>query len=231
MRKLLMILLTLTLTACATSRGFDKGSLRSELSSQKQVTDEDIKKVFALKPQLPSPFKVGIYFSSQTGYQRSGYWSWTGEDKDKLLEVAKELKAKNMISDMFVISDSLLEGGSDNKAIRLAAARAGADAVLVVNAVSDTDEYNNPLGATYFLLVTPFFVPGSVVDGLFMVNATLWDVRNQYLYLSAEAEGAASETRPAFFTERARVIKSAKATAMTALAQELSKLFNRMNTK
>ena len=227
MRNLFIIILTLALTACASSRGFDRGSLRDQLSAEKQVTDEDIQKVFELRPQLPSPFRVGVYFS-HPGY---GYWNWTGEDKDKVLAIANDLKARNMVSDMFVISESLVEGEANNKAIRLAAARAGADAVLIINAVSDTDEYNNAMGASYFLLITPFFVPGSVVDGIFMVNAALWDVRNQYLYLSAEAEGSASETRPALFTEQARVIKAAKTRAMQVLVPELSKLFTRINTR
>ena len=121
--------------------------------------------------------------------------------------------------------------GSDNKAIRLAAARAGADAVLIINGVSDIDKYNNPMGASYFLLVTPFFVPGTEADALFMMNASMWDVRNQYLYLSVEAESSASETRPAFFIEESRVIKAAKSTAVSALAKELSARLNSMAIK
>ncbi len=227
MRNLFVMLLILALSACTSSRGFDRGSLHGQLNAKKQVSDEDIEKVFQLKPQLPSPFKVGVYFS----YPHYSRWIWTGEDKNRLLEISKELKAANMISDMFVISNSLIEGEPDNRTIRLAAARAGADAVLIVNAVSDTDEYNNPMGASYFLLITPFFVPGSVIDGIFMANATLWDVRNQYLYLSAEAEGSASETRPAFFSESAPVIRAAKTKAMGALAEELSRLFAKMNAQ
>ena len=104
----------------------------------------------------------------------------------------------------------------------MAAARAGADAILIVNGVSDLDRYNNPLGFTYFLLITPFFVPGTEANGLFMVSASMWDVRNQYLYLSSEAEGSAKETRPAFFIEESRVIKTAKTDALSALLKELS---------
>lgn len=127
-----------------------------------------------------------------------------------------DLIIKNIISDIFVLSDSILEG-TDNKAIRLAAARVGADAVLIVNGVSSIDRYNNALGGTYFLIITPFFVPGTVADGLVMINAAMWDVRNQYLYLSAEAEGTAKQTRPAFFIEESHVINEARSNAVVAL--------------
>lgn len=227
MKKFLTLLLVISLTACTSSRGFDRGSLRSQLtSSQKQVTEADIKKVFDIKPQLPMPFKLAVYFTPA----RWGNWGWLGEDKNKLLSLAADLKAKHIVSDMFVLNDALLEG-SDNKAIRLAAARAGADAVLIVNGVSDVDSYNNPLGASYFLLVTPFFVPGSEADAIFMMNASMWDVRNQYLYLSVEAESSASETRPAFFLEESRVVKNAKNTAVSALAKELATRLNNMAAK
>lgn len=184
-----------------------------------------------MKPQLPSPFKLAIYFTSpSTGWRYGHTWSWLGEDKDKLLEVGAELKSKGIISDIFTISDYIVEG-SDNKAIRLAAARAGADAVIIVNGVCDIDRYSNALGYTYFLLITPFFIPGTEADGLFLANATMWDVRNQYLYLSAEGEGTAKETKPAFFIDEKRIIKSAKSVALSHLKAELSSRIARAGAK
>ena len=231
MRRALIILLALAVTACASSRGFDRGALRGEITDQKVVTEEDIKKALELKPQLPAPFKLAVYFvPPKSDWRRGSSWNWLGEDKNKLLEVTSELKNKNVVSDIFIINDAILEG-NDNKAIRLAAARAGADAVLIINGVSDVDRYNNALGFSYFLLITPFFVPGTEADGLFMVNASMWDVRNQYLYLSSEAEGVATETRPAFFVEEPRVIKIAKTGAITALSKELAARLASMATK
>ncbi len=143
-----------------------------------------------------------------------------GEDKDKLLEIGTELKNKKVVSDVFVIPDSIVEG-RDNKAIRLGAARAGADAVLIINGISDVDRYNNILGPMYILLVTAFFIPGTEADALVMVNGAMWDVRNQYLYLSAEAEATAKETRPTFFVKESRIIKTAKTEVLGALKKEL----------
>jgi len=224
--------LIVSLTACATSRGFDRGNLRSQFSEDKVVTDLDIANALKLKPQLPAPFKLAIYFTrSYTHSYYNSDWHWRGEDKDKLLEIEDELISKNIITDLFVMSDSIVSG-KDVRSIRLAAAKAaakaGADAVLVVNGLSDVDKYNNILGATYFLLVTPFFVPGTEIDALFMTNATMWDVRNEYLYMSIDAEGMANEMSPAFFTEASRPIKEAKTLAVTSLKKVLLETLSKM---
>lgn len=232
MRNIAIVLLVLTVSACASSRGFDRGELRGSISEQKVVTEEDIQRAIETRPQLPAPFTLAIYFSPNNSGHRYGEssWRWEGEDKDRLLEISQELKSKNIISEAIIISDSVV-GGVDNKSIRLAAARAGADAVLIVNGVSATEHYNNDFGATYILLVTAFFVPGTVIDSLFMINASMWDVRNQYLYLSVEAEGSAKEARPAVFAEDSRVIKAAKTDAMVAIAQEISSHLTGMAVK
>ncbi len=208
MKNVLIALLVVVLSACASSRGFDRSALRTQIGDQKVVTEEDIKKALEAKPQLPKPFRLAIYLAPPKTPQWSSDkpWKWLREDKDKLLDVGPELKEKGVISDIFLISDSILEG-TDNKAIRLAAARAGADAVIIVNGVSDIDRYNNVLGSLY---------------GLFMVNASMWDVRNQYLYLSVEAEGSAHQTLLAFFIGESRIIKEAKSNALGALKEELS---------
>jgi len=231
MNKYIGLLLLVMMTACVSSRGFDRGSLRSQIADQKVVTEEDIKKVLELKPQLPAPFKLAVYFASpKSDWHYGSSWNWTGDDKDALIQMKSELVKKNIISDLFVLPNSILEG-TDNKAVRLAAARAGADAVLIVNGVSSIDRYNNVLGGTYFLIVTPFFVPGTVADCLVMINAAMWDVRNQYLYLSAEAEGTSSQTRPAFFIEEGHVINSARSNAIAELRKELSSRLDAMGSK
>lgn len=217
MRIVLSALLLLMLTACASSRGFDRGGMRSQISGQNQVTEEEIGKVLDLKPQLALPFRLAIYFAPPSS---GGRWNWVGEDKDLLLGIGAELKKKGVVSEVMVINDALVEG-VDNKAIRMAAARAGADAVLVVNGASDIDRYNNFLAYSYFLLITPFFIPGTEADGLFMVNASMWDVRNRFLYLSSESEGTAKEIKPVVYIDERGIITAAKTTALKALQAEL----------
>lgn len=232
MKNFLLILLAILGAGCVSSRGFDRGSLRAQITDQKVVTEEDIKKALEAKPQLPRPFKLAIYLAppKSVPWQYRDTWNWLPEDKDSLLELGSQLKTKGVISDVLTIPDAIVEG-NDNRAIRLAAARAGADAVLIVNGVSDVDRYNNPLGVTYALLVTIFFVPGTEANGLFMANASMWDVRNQYLYLSSEAESSAAQTRPAVFVQEKQILKTARAGALAELRKQLVTRISTLDTR
>ena len=231
MKRIVSVILLLSLAACASSRGFDRGALRSQIADQKVVTEDDIQKTLDLKPQLPTPFKLAICFTQPTSRRYYGsLWSWRSEDKDILSTATDALKASGAITETIIIIDDIVEG-NDNRAIRMAAARVGADAVLIVRGTSDIDRYNNTFGYTYALILTPLFIPGTVADGLFMVTASMWDVRNQYLYLSAEAEGSASQTRPAVFIEESQIIKAAKTDALAALSKELSMRLTKLAAK
>jgi len=228
MKVVILLVASMILGACSTSSGFNRGELRSEISTPVQITEESIKKALEAKPQLPEPFKLGIYFEPpkqpEYYYSYRPNWEWRIEDKKLIESAAEELIKSGAISEIAILNSSIVEG-EGNAAIRLAAARSGVDAVIIVSGVSDVDHYNNVLGVTYILIVTGAFIPGTVLDGLFMVNASMWDVRNEFLYMSAEAESMASETRPAFFIEEERVIENAKKSALVALKEELQSQF------
>jgi hypothetical protein len=209
---------------CATPRGFNRGKLSEALSPQSIVTEEEIQRVLELKPQLPKPFKLGVYFKQPATNDWMGSWQWLPEDKELFLDLGKTLAAQGIVSETVFVSSatnsrSMVPGAPDEelKSIRLAAARHGVDAVLLVSGVSDIDRYNNALGPTYAVLVTAFFVPGTVLDVLFVSHAGLWDVRNGYLYTSVEADGTGSQTRPAFFAHEEVVTHSAKTEALNKL--------------
>lgn len=215
------IVLLLGLSHCTASRGSDRGALRAEIADTVRVDDEEIARVLALRPQLREPFRLAVHFvppRRDAGSRQR--WLWSGEDKDGLLSMAGRLREGGVVSDMFLIGDALV-ASSDRKAIRLAAARAGADAVLIVNGITDVDRYNNPLAATYLILVTPFFVPGTVVEALFVAHASIWDVRNDFLYLAVEAEATSSRTAPPAFLDEARLLRETRGDALRELELEL----------
>ncbi len=224
MRNMLLVLLALTLAACSTTRGFERGSLGGVRPSERVVTDDDIKQALSLKAQLPSPFRLAVYLvPSPWGYSHADHaWRWLGEDKDRILQLGDELKRKKIISDCILLQDDIVDG-SGNKAIRLAAARAGADAVLIVNGTSDVHTEYNAAAFSYALLLPALFVPGTRADALFIASGTIWDVRNHYLYLASEAEGSASETGSAWKIEESRILKTAKADAVGGLADRVAK--------
>ncbi|MCD6061803.1 MAG: uncharacterized protein K0S16_2114 [Moraxellaceae bacterium] len=226
MRLLAVLFMALALAACASSKGFDRGALRSKMVEQKAVTEEDIQRTLSLKPQLPQPYRLAVYFMPAKSYWRAPF-AWTREDKEKIVQAASGISG---VADVVLVNDTFASS-ADIKAVRLAAARAGADAVLVVDGVASIDRYNNPLGMTYIALVTPLFVPGTVMDGLFLANASMWDVRNQYLYLSIEAEGQARKVAPPYFLEEGHVVANAKARGLDELARDLGTRLQRMSVR
>lgn len=231
MRCVWFLLCVSIVTACSASRGFDRASLRSRMAPQKQVAEEDIRSARDTQPRLSPPFKLALYFSKPAADRRYGrVWMWRPEDRDKLLSLEPELKKHGVISELVVIGDCMLEG-ADDRAVRLAAARTGADAVLIVNGVSDVDRFNNALAYSYWLLVTPLVVAGTEADGLFLANASLWDVRTPYRYLSVDSEGMARDIKPVVFVNEKRALAGAKTMALDALKRELASRLRALGAK
>lgn len=219
------------MVGCASSRGFNRGDLRERLSGPVVVNDGDIAKALATKAQLPKPFKVGVFFKDpkSRNHDSDSVWTWTAEDKKKILEIVQKKKTDGEISDAFVISDATV-GDTDLKSLRLAAARHGADALLVVSGVNDLDRYTNNWSWTYIVIVPTLFVPGTVNDSLFMARAAMWDVRNEFLYLTAESESMKRQTRPAAYADIREVTLEAKTEAVNLLGEEISKMLTSMET-
>jgi len=220
---LILSVILLLVTSCASKKGFNRGALQDQLRVKDVVvTDAEIAKVLKTKPNLKKPFKLAVYLKEpQNLYRYSHSWRWSSEDKASLMDLSKDDSLKDLVSNIYYINPSTVSG-TDIKSIRLAAARHGADAVLVINGAGDIDKYNNKLGITYILLVTGFFVPGSVADSLFILNASMWDVRNEYLYFTAEAEAMETETYIPFLKNEDKVIiDKTKKVAIGKLKKEI----------
>jgi rhombotail lipoprotein len=233
MKAIIVGLLVFALGGCVASKGFDRGILRDSLGQN--VTEQDIKAVLELKPQLPSPFKLGVYFNySGSNYRRA---FWTDTEINALLVYTNQLKEAGIVSDISVISDATVQvsrstfnNGIGLKGLRLAAARYGADALLIVNDASSVDRYNNPAAFFYWTIVGAYLVPGTHSDALVMIKASLWDVRNEYLYATEEAEGIAKRMGPAFVIEDVDSVDQAKKIAIEDFGKKFTERLIRLNT-
>lgn len=235
MKTIIVGLLVVALGGCVASKGFDRGVLRGSLGQD--VTDQDIKSVLELKPQLPSPFKLGVYLYSGTNYRRA---YWTDAEKNALLAYGNQLKNAGVVSDIYIVSDATVQMRNPSaipnyatglKDLRLAAARYGADALLIVSDASSVDRYNNPAAFFYWTIIGAYLVPGTHSDALVMIKASLWDVRNEYLYATEEAEGIAKRIGPAFVIEDVDSIDQAKKIAIEDFGKKLTDRLIRLNTK
>lgn len=234
--KALLIALALTvLTGCTTSKGFDRGALRD--STGPVTTDQMIQDVLALKPQLPAPFKLGVYLNSHSWSYNKRFW--TDEEQNQLLAFGSQLKAAGIISDIYLISEDTVPGSNrwtfdswanrELKDLRLAAARYGADAVLLITDVSAVDRYNNPAALLYWTIVGAYVAPGTHSDALVMLRSSLWDVRNGYLYATQDAEGMAKKIGPAFLLKDTASIDEAKKVAIADFGAKLTERLMRLN--
>lgn len=212
--------------ACA-SKGFNRGELKEQLGvSKPEFSDSAIKNEFIKKSNLPKSFKLAVFFKSPPSPTPTSplTWRWTEDDKAILDSIAVDLKKEGVVSDIFPIIKTITTD-EDLKSLRLAAAKHHADALLVVSGASEMDRYINNWGWTYALLLPTLFVPGSEADTLFVSNAALWDVRNEYLYLTAEAEATTNKTYVAAFGKSDKeLVNEAKTSALNQLKTEIVKM-------
>jgi hypothetical protein len=230
---LTLIALSLLCSCATTGKGFDRDMLREQANGAPQVvTEKEIAETLKLKPQLPTPFRLGVYFKDEDRQPRAygaamTHWRWTPEDRSRVLSALEQIKNLGQISDVFEINASTI-ARADQKSVRLAAAQHGADAVLVVAGASDVDRHNNNWATTYVALLPALFVHGTDTDALFMGWMTLWDVRNGFLYATAESESSLSESTPAAFTHEQTLVDSAKEEALGKMNQELTSRLQRI---
>ena len=221
---LFIALSSLLFFSCA-SKGFNRGELKEQIGVLKPAFDDkEIKEAYNKKANLPKPFKLGVYFKAPKEGRPEQQWRWSEQDKSVLESIAKELLNQGLVSDVFPIVDSLVTD-TDLKSLRLAAAKHQADALLIISGAAQIDRYVNNWGWSYLLILPTLFVPASKADTLFLANATLWDVKNEYLYLTAEAESTNSETYSAAFGWSDReLIQESKTKALDGLKTEISKM-------
>ncbi len=217
--------MTIALGAGCSSSGFNRGALKEQIGVAKPVvTDGEIKDVLNRKPNLPKPFKLAVYFKPPVAPGNESLnqpWRWSEADKTALTQVATDLKNEKVISTVYPVLETLVDDHS-LRGIRLAAAKMGADAVLIVEGAGQTDRYINGWGWTYALILPALFVRGTQTDTLFMVSASMWDVRNEYLYLTAEAEGQSHATSSPAGGETDEVLfDRARADAMARLKSQV----------
>lgn len=228
LRAVALVSSALVLASCAASHGFDRGALSREArSSTPLATDEDIAKALGARAQLGVPFSVAVYFRPVRAEDRwrvghENRWVWSSDDKQAVLARIDSLVPSGSISKVIPIADEVA-AGDDLKSIRHAAARYGADAVIVVRGAGQVDRYNNVGSALYWTIVGLFLVPGTSADALFVASATMWDVRNEYLYASAEVEGREQVIGTPFTVDDGRTLAAPRSTGMIALGEEVER--------
>ena len=209
----LVLLVSVFLCGCAS--GFDRAELQERLNDGSiQISDAAIAEARTVKPQLRMPCRVAVYL--KPGDRE---WSWTREDKAMLEQWAATLKHEGITAEVFPLPEMLV-GKGEVKDLRLAAAKCGADVLLLLHGAAQTDCYKNPASVFNLTVIGGYIVPGSHCDALFMVEGCLLDVDNGYIYTAAQAEGEGRIIRPSFVIENTDAIARAKTQAIDAFGYE-----------
>ncbi|HJR78048.1 MAG TPA: hypothetical protein VJ805_13790 [Nitrospiraceae bacterium] len=228
-----VFLLLVTLSGCASSRGFNREAMQAMVRTEPDVvTDRDIARVLDVQPDLPVPFRLAVYF---TAHRAPFHFSiqrpnWLTADKELVLDSLKPLKDEIVIKTAFVLADSTVQG-TLNRDIRLAAARYNADVVLIVNGAAAVDRYNNRSAAWYATILGAYLAAGTQSDALFMIEGTVWDVRTGYLYGTQTAEGSAQSVGPAASLQDKEVVARAKEAALESFGKHTADLLRLMKEK
>jgi hypothetical protein len=225
MHRLLFPLLLLPIVGCVA--GFDRSILASRLAENSlQVTDKSIEEVMALQPQLHFPCNIAVYLHPSEGCEAG---RWTARDKLILESWGKTLQQEGIAANLFPISDMFVDK-KDIGSLRLAAARYGADVLLIIKGASQTNSYLNPAAVFNLTIVGGFIVPASHRDSLYVIQGALVDVNNGYVYASAESEGQGSIIRPTFIIDDAVAVDRAKKQALENFGPEFLRRLRHLQT-
>lgn len=202
--------------ACGCAHGFDRAAIQQRLNDGTlQVTDEAIAEARATRAQLRFPCRIAVYFKPAD----HGGWWWTTEDRAALEPWAAALKHEGIAAEVFPLPEMLV-GKGEAKDLRLAAAKCGADVLLVVRGAAQTDSYQNPAAMLYLTGVGGYVVPGSHRDSLFVMEGCLIDVDNGYIYTGVQTEGVGKIVRPTFLIDDKDAITQARAKAVARFGEE-----------
>ena len=175
----LYLLLILSSFACSSSRSYYPTAKYSE-GDLRNINDEDILKAFEAEPQLQLPTKI----------------AWYNMSYDSLV-FKLQMPENKQILENYLLPKSLIEGIDplfpsqyqsyysqpiDFKAIRLLAARAKCDLVVLVSSrFGEQQEWN--IWSTFNLLILPaFFTPHIDSEYRYSAEVFVFDVRNAFMY-------------------------------------------------
>jgi len=231
MKKMIAIL-WIGASAVGCSSPFSRDEMSAALQEERKLftDDDDVAKIEQLKPQIKAPFRLAvaplIQVTGRYWYEPRGMME--GE-REEIAAWGEKLKQEGILSELLVIPNMLMDfgvtrnGASYVKAVRVAAARLQADAVLFLRCVTDTESTANPLAFLDITIVGMFLIPGHHRDALTILEGMVIDNRNQFLYFASSAEGTGTATAPLAMFERGDAVAESRRNALKAFGELLLK--------
>lgn len=205
--------------SCATNKDFPERILDLIEKQADKLTSEISEEKVVNSAKLPEQFNLAIYFKPPDAAEK---WNWSRHDKEEVTEALENLK-QNKIHRTFELINTT--GQQEYTELRKMAAQQGADAILVVQGISQVDSSFNPWAWSYLVVAPLLFVDGNDVSGVFISQALLWDVKKPYIHLGVQSEGEWTMKRPLAFKQRNRAVQKSREKAMNTLTFKLKKNF------
>jgi rhombotail lipoprotein len=226
MKTLIAIVAALSAAGCAAE--FPRTEMQRELEQdgrQILVDDADVLHAGQVRPQLPLPFRMAVVPPSMMNSHRWGVPEELEGERKEIAAWGDRLRAEGVITDLVIIPQMLVRVGNNHpefyRQLRVAAARLGADALLILNSVSDVDSYVNPLAVLDITIVGMFVVPGHHKDALTMVEGIMVDNRNQFVYLALSAEGTGTTCGTLVSLQERSAIQKSRVAALKNFGDQL----------
>lgn len=171
-----------------------EGSLLSEAAVQAEVD-----RLLSLRPKAAAPARVLLYQVPSSGRTKIDSPLKVLELREATSEqMRKALEATGVFASVDFLPEVLLPAGGppDLKTVRIAAARAQADAILVYSTEAGYESKPNDWSLLYLTLLGAFVVPGTDDTSMAVSKAVLLDVPSGYIYFVTEDYGTASDRGP-----------------------------------
>lgn len=221
MKQLKSLLLAALLLSGCTATDM-KASLKQGLSSVPKTTvDMTVEQIKQLRPQAKPPLKVALIYEH---YDRE----FSPAEREAILDWGKRAQQQGFIKSLEIVPPSLRPSCGYNSTSscfmdqsRIAGARLGADALLILSGNAVTDSYVNPLSILDISIVGLWLVPSHHRDSYAVYEAALYDINNNYLFAAAEEYGEAKTIRPFAYAESDTGQTEARLDALNKLGQKL----------
>lgn len=223
MKVLPVLLAALAAVGCTPS--FSAARMEEKLwGGEKLFTDEDVLRIDQLRPQLTPPVRLAI--------APPLYEDWRTEvdgEREAIEAWAADLKKTGLVSEVILLPKILLRTPSAGrhthdyfKAVRVAAARVRADAVLLMSSVTEVDSTVNPLAFLDLTIVGAWLAPGHSKDALTLIEGIVMDNRNEYVYWTGSARARGSTTAPLLLLDEDDAIRRSRTEALKVFGESLA---------
>lgn len=224
MKRSTTILGLLLLIGCASAKtAFDPSTMvAASPDAETEYRDpRSVKDIESLSPQLEFPIVLAIS-------QPTSGSGWSAEELELIESWRAPLVKSGFVREMVVLPESLTEPCGWRMAYhcgvrryRTAAARFKADALLLMAAETTGKSFANPASVLNLTVIGLWLAPAHHRHATTVLEGSLIDNRNEYLYVFARAYGRAKLVRPYIYADWSKAHQRSRQRALETFGEDL----------